>query len=217
MAVLIFCYFYFKYVINNHKPHRMKKQLNFIVSIVLVYGLASCAGSRKIDFASAYKFSTYPYQKSMIKNEDSDKSMPDKSEMDASVDLKNPPVISKDISDFEKRMYRKIDVSPEEGSRMEVEKIQSKVQQLSRKEKREIRREIKTELKQMNSEAENAYSKMNIEQANQVSEITRWSIIIGSAGLVLLILGAIFSAGLLTFFGAIFVVGAAVLFILDQA
>ena len=194
----------------------MKTLIHFILSFAVIYVLASCAGSRKIDFDSAYKFNTYNYQKSSNKDEAFSTTDPQRTELMASIESEVSPEITYDISDFEKRMYSKIGVSPEEGREMELEKIQSNFQQLKRKEKREARREVKKELKEINTKTKKAYSTLDAEQVNQISEITRWSIIIGSVGLVLLILGVIFSASLLTFFGAIFVVGAAVLFIIDQ-
>ena len=194
----------------------MKNLFNSIVSFVLIYGLFSCAASRKIDFDSAYKFSNYSYQKSPIEDELSNNTEPMETELMASIESEVSHESSHYTSNFEKRMYSKIGVSPEEGKEMEIGKITSNFQQLSGKEKREVRREIKSEIKKMNLNTKNAYSPLDTEQVNQIAEITRWSIIIGSVGLVLLILGAIFSAGLLTFFGAVFVVGAAVLFIIDQ-
>lgn len=191
----------------------MKNIAYFIVSISYMYGLTSCAGSRKNDFDLTYKFSSYKYQKSIDQNL---KPKQDESELTASL---NPEINSDkpvEISEFEKRMYEKMDLSSEQGTKLDKKEIQLKVKQLNNREKREIRRDIKTELRQMNLEAENTYSTIDVQRVNQISEIMRWSILIGSAGLVLLILGAIFSAGLLTLFGALFVVGGVVLFILDQ-
>ncbi len=193
----------------------MKNLCYFILSFSLIYELSSCAGSKKIDFDTAYKFSTYKYQKS-IDHEEHDKDyLLDAVDLVASAEPDSRSVSTVDISDFEKRMYQKIGVSAEEGANMELEEMKTKVHQLNWKEKRNIRKSIKQELKHMNLEAENVYSTMDVQQVNQISEMTRWAIIIGSVGLVVLILGAIFTPAL-TFFGAIFVVGAAVLFILDQ-
>jgi hypothetical protein len=200
----------------------MKNLCYFIVSFLLIYGLSSCAGSKKIDFDTAYKFSTYKYQTCLptrqesINQEEHDKDyLLDAVGLVASAEPDSRSVSTVDISDFEKRMYQKIGVSVEEGANMELEEMKTKVHQLTWKEKRDIRKSIKQELKHMNLEAENVYSTMDVQRVNQISEMTRWAIIIGSVGLVLLILGAIFT-GVLTVFGAIFVVGAAVLFILDQ-
>jgi len=195
--------------------HKMKNLCYFIVSFSLIYGLSSCAGSKKIDFDATYKFSTYKYQKPIDQDEHDKDYLPDEVNLVVSVEPDSRSVSTVDISDFEKRMYQKIGVSAEEGANMELEEMKTKVHQLKWKEKRDIRKSIKKELKQMDLESENIYSTMDVQQVNQISEMTRWAIIIGSVGLVLLILGAIFT-GVLTFFGAIFVVGAAVLFILDQ-
>lgn len=191
----------------------MKNVPYLIISISFIYGLTSCAGSRKIDFDSAYKFSSYKYQKTIDQNL---KPKQNESELTASLNSEINSEKPVENSEFEKRMYEKMSLSNEQGTKLDKKEMQLKVKQLNNKEKREIRRDIKTELRQMNLEAENTYSTMDVQRVNQISEIMRWSILIGSAGLVLLILGAIFSAGLLTLFGALFVVGGVVLFILDQ-
>ena len=93
--------------------------------------------------------------------------------------------------------------------------MKTKIAQLSPGEKRAIRKDLKYEVRKLKKEINDTAATMDINRVHEISELLRWSIIFGSVGLVLLILGAIFT-GILTFFGAILVVGAAVLFILDQ-
>ena len=193
----------------------MKNLGNFILSCIVIYGFSSCAGSKKIDFETAYKFSTYTYQGPIDETENNKDYVKDVSDLVVSIEKDRTPEFTADISDFEQEMYRKIGLSADERPTLNMEEMKIKVQHLNWKEKRDLRKSIKKELKHLNLKADHVYSTMDAQQVNQISEMTRWSIIIGSVGLVLLILGAIFT-GILTFFGAIFVVGAAVLFILDQ-
>ena len=194
----------------------MKNPLNIIITGILIYSLASCASSKKIDFKTAYRFSTYKYQKSIDSVEVTDRKTISEDELEVSASLKRPEVQRRSVIEIEDKIYNKIGISSEEAEVMEIEELKDRFKALSWKEKLEIRRSIKTELKQLRLEAENAHSTLDVEAYNELSELTRWSIIVGSTGLLLLVLGAIFTP-LLTFFGAILVVGAAVLFIIDQA
>ena len=183
-------------------------------SAILIYLLTSCASSKKIDFDTAYQFSTYKYKKSI--EQGSPESLDTLSEyqlyakLDESMVSRSP----EHYTDFDLKMYEKMSISPSEGYNKGIDEMQRHVKQMSWKEKREIRREIKAELKQLDLSAKNAHETMDVQRVQQVSDLMRWAIIFGSVGLVLLILGAIFT-GVLTFFGAIFVVGGAILFVLD--
>lgn len=179
--------------------------------------LSSCAGSKKIDFNTAYKFSRYNYNKTVVENIPNEQR--DLSGEKLFVSKEAIPVEGLDerLSQIEEKIYRKIEVSIENGKSMMVDELVQGFKKLDRKEKRELRKEIKTELKHLkHMEAENPSS---INESNQTNELTEYmyvSIIIGSVGLVLLLLGAIFSVGFLSVIGALAIVGAAVLFILDQ-
>jgi len=177
--------------------------------------MTSCAGSRKIDFNTAYKFSAYNYQKSIAVESLIEKDLHNENSLIATIKPESPAKAETNLAEIEAKIYNKIGVSSQAGDAMEMSELKSSFSKLSRPAKREIRKEIKSELKQIKLEAKNAYSTLDVNRVNEISDLTRWSIIIGSVGLVLLILGAIFT-GVLTFFGAIFIVGAAVLFILDQ-
>lgn len=196
----------------------MKYHFKSIVFLVVILIISSCAGSKKIDFDTAYKFSSYNYQNS-IKREDSvlnnDASVKE-SQLYVSTEQKSVKKLNVDLAEIEEKVYGKIGISAEEANAMEISELKSKFKELDRKEQREIRKEIKTEVRELNKEIKETNATLDVNRVNEISDLTRWSIIIGSVGLVLLILGAIFS-GILTFFGALFVVGAAVLFIIDQA
>lgn len=178
--------------------------------------MISCAGPKKINYDTAYKFSTYKYQKSI--NEDEIDLNYSNSDPELYVSVK-PEIIDdakNNFAEIEANIYSKIGVSAQEADVMEIGELKQRFNELDPREKREIRKEIKTELKQLKSEVNDKQTTLDVDRVNEISDLTRWSIIIGSVGLLLLILGAIFT-GVLTFFGAIFIVGAAVLFIIDQA
>jgi hypothetical protein len=84
--------------------------------------------------------------------------------------------------------------------------------------KRDIRRQIKTELKQMDMlEASTKFSVNDRSSVNELEGNTKLAVLIGGGGLLLLILGAIFSAGFLSLIGALAIVAGAVLYIIDQS
>ena len=188
----------------------MKAIHNSAYLFFIILFLVSCAGSRKIDFDSAYKFSTYRYQKSMEDEKSTSKESPSANELSVSTDV-NPEI---SLTEIEGRIYDKMGITTGEADGMDISTLTAKFDQLDRKDKRVIRKEIRTELKSL--ETNNAYSVQDTDQINELNNYMYWSIIIGSVGLVLLLLGALFSVSFLSIVGALAIVGAAVLFILDQ-
>ena len=192
----------------------MKANYTSAYLFFIIFFLASCVGSRKIDFDNAYKFSTYKYQKSMDDKKSNPKETPSANELSVSTDVKtdiNPEIR---LAEIERHIYDKMGIAREEADVMEISDLKSKFDQLDRKHKREIKKEIKAELKSL--ERNNAYSAHDTDQINELNNYMYWSIIIGSVGLVFLLLGALFSVSFLSIVGALAIVGAAVLFILDQ-
>ena len=189
----------------------MKYLFASIPSLLIIYLFSSCAGTGRINFDTAYKFSTYNYHKPASENKSNEKQEP---VLQVSLDPNKLDQPDFDLVEIEERVYEKMGLTPLEGDEMSTDELSEKFNVLDKKDKRKFKREIKTELRQFKNEVNN--TKLDVRQINELSELTRWSIIIGSVGLLLLILGAIFT-GVLTFSGAIFVVGAAVLFIVDQA
>ncbi|MCG8307828.1 MAG: hypothetical protein MI975_10600 [Cytophagales bacterium] len=191
----------------------MKYLFAAISSLLIIYLFSSCAGTRRINFDTAYKFSTYNYHKPAPETKSNEKQEP---VLQVSLDPNKLDQPDFDLAEIEERVYEKMGLTSLEGDEMNTDELSEKFNVLDKKDKRKFKREIKTELRQFRKEVNNANSSLDVGQINELSELTRWSIIMGSVGLLLLILGAIFT-GVLTFFGAIFVVGAAVLFIVDQA
>ena len=192
----------------------MKTIYNLAFLFSIVYILSSCAGAKKIDFNSAYKFGKYNYKKNVIEDLPNEQEAPSEEKLYTSREVIIEDQPEQSLSRIEENIYQKIGVSVEDGKSMKTDKLAERFKALDNKEKREIRRDIKAELK--NLEAENTYSVNDINRTNELTEYMRLSIIIGSVGLILLLLGALFSVSFLSIVGALAIVGAAVLFILDQ-
>lgn len=195
----------------------MKTNICISLFLTAILYFSSCAGTKKTDFSTAYKFSRHNYQKvnnqPVTKKQDSIVS----AELHASnsiISLKNH---DDNLERLEQNILDKINVTKAEAYRMEPDALANKISRLDRRQKKALKKEIKAELKHLKTqEAENPSSIKESNQTNELTEYMRWSIIIGSVGLVLLLLGAIFSVGFLSIVGALAIVGAAVLFILDQ-
>ena len=195
----------------------MKKYYGIVFFSLASIFLVSCAGTKKIDFKSAYKFSTYKYQCSDEADQLKEGIRSSEPKYVASINPDNSVLSPKtDFSALQKDIYKKMGISPADAAEMEVPDLKVKFNALDKADKKKFRKEIKSELKQLKKDVNESGDALGVQQLNQLSDLTRWSIIIGSVGLLLLILGAIFT-GFLTFIGAILVVGAAVLFIIDQA
>ena len=193
----------------------MKALLKNVLYFIFIYSMFSCSSSKKLAFNSAYKFSNYTYQTyKSVQLEDTTSERPVVL-LTASANIEVDETTDNSFSVTNSNIYDKIGLSSTEGRSMDLRELKQTISELSYKEKRDIRKELKKEARQYRKEFEDTEAVMDTDRVNEISELLRWSIIFGSVGLVLLILGAIFT-GILTFFGTIFVIGAAVLFILDQ-
>jgi len=195
----------------------MRTLIKITFSILVFYFLSACAGSKKLDFESAYKFSRYKYQKAddkefhhPVENESSQPLL-------ASTEQVELELVHEKISVIEEKIYSKLDIDREEVNTLDANEVALNYKKLTHSEKKELRKEIKEELKDIKYlMAKNTFDNKDIQQINASTDHTRLVILLGGVGLLLLILGAIFS-GFILFVGAIAVVAAAVLFIIDQA
>jgi hypothetical protein len=191
------------------------KYIALLLTAILYF--SSCAGSKKIDFSTAYKFSRHNYQKvnnQPLAKKENNIATTELYASTSSISLENQ---DDNLERLEQNILDKINVTKAEANRMEPEALANKISLMDRKQKKALKKEIKAELKHLKiQEPENPSSVKESNQTNELTDYMRWSIIIGSVGLVLLLLGAIFSVGFLSIVGALAIVGAAVLFILDQ-
>jgi len=182
---------------------------------LVLYVFTSCAVTKKIDFESAYKFSRYNYHKadeSDIYNQEINKST-----VLASAEEVDINIFQEKLSTIEEKLYQKTGVSIENATSMNANELTMKFRKLTKQEKREMRNEIKKDLKNMKElMVKNSFDTNDFQQVKASTDYTRLVFLIGGVGLILLILGAIFS-GFLLFVGALAVVAAAILFIIDQA
>lgn len=199
----------------------MKNKINVGVYVLLICLLAACAGSRKIDFKTAYKFSTYPY-----KHKNSAQAAVTATTISTNepglplvADAGSHPVQpARDPMDkMQDHLYTTMGLSKEQATSLSVEALQDHVSHLSRKQKKEVRKTIRQEFKTFQQhEVAAGTHPLHTQHISSSGDYTRLAIIVGGVGLILLIVGAVFSVGLLSFFGALAVVGGAVLFIMGQ-
>ncbi len=205
-----------------------------IAALIAVVIMASCATSNKLDYASAYKFGHYNYNKvaenQAVQVEDLNTAQAETQEMteaqtpveDVTLYASEEPVIDEDIKarleQAEQKIYHKIGVTKEQADLMETEELVSMVKNMDRKDKRELRKELRSDIK--------ALKKAKISNASSVNDsketmremgltgYTRIGAILGGIGLILLLLGAVFS-DILIFFGVAMILAGVVFIMID--
>ena len=193
----------------------MRSIFNKIVLLVCLQLFFACAGSKKFDFASAYKFSTHSYKKApKIDNAEISQIINDDKLLVSQFNL--PLTEPTNLPDQLVLRSAKTDIIEQESSGGSLSEQKLAYNAMPSRDRRDLRREVRADLKELKKELKATNGSLDTQQVQEVSNLMRWSIIIGSVGLVLLILGAIFS-GALIYLGSIFVVGGLVLFILEIA
>lgn len=191
----------------------MNKTIQIGFTFLLTIFICSCAGTRKVDFDTAYKFSTYRYQEAIEESADRQQ---EAQHLTTSLSDELSNIQPNSLRSFEESLAERIGFDPHASGDIKKAQIRAEVRSMSARERRQLKKEIRAELKKLSHEAEMQLDTAQDEQVSQMSDATRLSIIAGSVGLILLILGAIFSVSFLTIVGAIITVGAAILFIVDQ-
>jgi len=157
----------------------MKTFLINCVTILAIFGLSSCSTS-KFNYKSAYKFSHYNYHKS-------DQSINFSNARDEQVFVSLKPLkpypITPSVSVLEN-----LDYSVKKN--IASESLKDVKHKLSKTEKRELRRKLKKEIKQIKSElkVESLKSIESAQAGEGMNEKIFIGILVGGAGLILLIL-----------------------------
>ena len=116
------------------------------------FSSTSCAGSKKVDFEKAYKFSTYRCQKAP-KDE---RAKPDTVEylpLSASIAHKEYTEQQGSLLQFEEFLVGRIGLDPGATMKIDKKQIQEMVSEMSAGEIRQLRKEVKSELKKLRVEA----------------------------------------------------------------
>jgi hypothetical protein len=185
-----------------------------ILLVVLVFTTA-CSTSRKFDYASAYKFRYHRAVEQVAEAAPA----PEESSLVASAapEAAAQADLSARMEAAEERVLAQVGLTGEEARRMGSEGLAAHVQTLSRSEKAAFKKSVKQELAAFdrneiramrNYDAQAAPSDINL------SGYTRTGVIVGGLGILLLILGAIFSDVLL-FFGVGLVLAGVVFILID--
>jgi hypothetical protein len=168
--------------------------------LLMTYTVISCGSAKKLDFDSAYKFSRYNYNKSEVDSIKKTRTGFSTDELTVSLQPTDKTNGDMPMSSLEENFYRELGLPHQEAKNTDIIQLKQSYETLSQGKRRELRKELKKEVKEFRKEIKDISSAMEMNRSHEMSELMRWSIIIGSVGLVLLLLGAIFS-GILTFFG----------------
>ena len=192
-----------------------RTSLSFAAFILILIS-GSCSSSRKFDYASAYKFSYHR----VADNVDSGVPEPESRDLVASAVSEHMPTadLSERIQAAEDRILAKSGLSAEEVVEMSPEELGNRLGAMSRSEKTALRKNLKQELKAFDRKEIKTISSKSEIQASQteisLTGYTKTGAIVGGLGVILLILGAIFSDVLL-FFGVGLVLAGVVFILID--
>ena len=193
----------------------MKKILKFSYIAAGFLLMTGCAGSKKFDYQSAYKFSYYNYAKA-----DHEKKAVFE-EADAGPLLEASNSIAPVPVEIKSGTEALPDVLPvpkthEKTAYFDRKAFLEEYRQMSRQEKRQLRKSLRAELKSLRRNPSKSTLEVNNVAMTQAEGDFLWlAILLGGIGLILLILGAIFAVGFLTVIGALGIVAGAVFFILE--
>lgn len=193
-----------------------KLALSIILLIAVAVFSASCSSSRKFDYASAYKFRYHQAAERTAETYPA----PEESALTVSVVPESVPQVdlSTRLKEAEERILAKSGLSAEEVMEMSPEELDVRLGGMSRSDKTALRKNLRQELKAFDRKEIKALNSNSEIQATQteisLTGYTKTGAIVGGLGVILLILGAIFSDVLL-FFGVGLVLAGVVFILID--
>lgn len=192
-----------------------KNQAFLLMGVMVALIMSSCSGTRKFDYASAYKFKhiSHNTQRLMPQEEALQEKALQASNAEQMIANKE---ITENIESASKKLINLVGL---ESDQQEIsrEKVASALAGMSASEKRALRKEIKAELK--NLKAAHSVNNLELNEAqspNQLTGYTRLGVIFGGIGVILLILETLFAAGgVLGLFGVLLILAGVVFILVD--
>lgn len=167
------------------------------LAVVLIIFMSSCAGSKRFNYADAYKFKTIKYGPEISEVvEIPVQAKPIESKKLTAAQEVEPlkESITEKLQNAEEKILGKLDLAETEATELDRNEIIERVNNLSAREKRELRREVRKDLKeirQLTKEVEAVNETMDVQKTNELEGNMRLGVIIGVSGLILVILGSI--------------------------
>ena len=179
---------------------------------MLILLMGACAGSKKFDYRTAYKFSYHKYHKAGHENQAISEKATAAPVLEASAGHPSPQMITEGHLKPEVQKH----VGPHEKTAVfNKEAFVAEYKSMSRQEKKAFKKELRAKLRELKKNPANTSDVKNVSMTQAEGDYLWLAILLGGVGLVLLILGAIFAVGLLTVIGALGIVAGAVFFILE--
>ena len=182
---------------------------------MLILLMGACAGSKKFDYQTAYKFSYYNYHKAGHENQAISEETIAEPVLEASAGHPSPQTITEDNPKPEMPDVRVNTEIHEKPANFNKEAFVAEYKSMSRQEKKAFKKELRAKLRELKKNPANTSDVKNVSMTQAEGDYLWLAILLGGVGLVLLILGAIFAVGFLTVIGALGIVAGAVFFILE--
>jgi len=206
----------------------MNKLTLFSSFALVVFLMPSCVQSKKFNYQEAYKFKVIKHQQtaettSLEKIQEEKVQTPELVALNTSEVLQKeaPTELQVQLNEAQSRINQKLGLAPETKSEdIDIEKLKSRISSMDKKEKKALKKSLKADLKDVKKiikEQQKTGELTNVQAREAAGGFLWLGIIIGSAGLLLLIIGAIAGIGVLTGIGAAALVAGLVLIIIDLA
>ncbi len=191
------------------------RKLTYFPLILLIGFASACTSSKKFDFTSAYKFRTIRRAQEHRHDQQPPINVLEATS-EATTSRKFEPASA--LSEAENNLLEKTGLKAEEET-ITREELTARVNSLTKKEKKILRRkmikELKAEMKAINSMEKNEFHSVSETSDLDISGYTLTGVLVGGLGVIVLVLGAIFGVGILTFAGAALVIMGVVFILID--
>ncbi|MCC5932038.1 MAG: hypothetical protein JJU28_22525 [Cyclobacteriaceae bacterium] len=192
-----------------------KNQVFLLMGVMVALVMSACSGTRKFDYASAYKFKHISHNtQRLMPQEEAPKDNALLTSNSEQVNTNNE--LQENI---ESATGKLIKLTGLESDQKELNrgKVETALASMSASEKRALRKEIKGELKSI--KASHSKNNLDIKEMNSPSQLTgytRLGVIFGGIGIILLILETLFAAGgVLGLFGVLLILAGVVFILVD--
>jgi hypothetical protein len=192
-----------------------KNQVFLLMGVMVALVMSACSGTRKFDYASAYKFKHISHNTQRLMPQDEVQQ-----EETLLASNKEQVIANNELQEnIESATQKVMSLAGLESNQKEIsrEKVESALASMSNSEKRALRKEIKSELKSLKAaHSVNNLELNEIQSPSQLTGYTRLGVIFGGIGVILLILETLFAAGgVLGLFGVLLILAGVVFILVD--
>ncbi|MGF1638761.1 MAG: hypothetical protein ACFCUU_16925 [Cyclobacteriaceae bacterium] len=200
----------------------MIKKNQFLTLAVAIFtaiiALSACSGTKKFDYASAYKFSKISHVQKTEKEPIVEEKIVDVPLLASAEEMALAKTQEEAMETSAQQLLEKTGIA-KAGEKLDEAEVKARVNQMSGKEKRVFRKTLKKELKNMELDlASSHHSVEGISETSKVNRLsgnTRTGVILGGIGIILLLISALFAAYPLNLVGVLLIIAGVVFILVD--